>query len=93
MGRWLVTSILLMIAVIEAGTARAANPSNDALLTLAPNEQAEYSGMQPGASGIMHSIEEPAPTPALGKGSRSGLSGVRMARLTWWGSSRTARVC
>ena len=68
MSRWLLTSLLLTIAVIEAGTARAANPSNDALLTLAPNEQAEILGHAAGCTGNYAFYRGTSTDPGLGQG-------------------------
>ena len=68
MSRWLVTSVLLMVAVIAAGTARAANPENDALLTLAPNEQAEILGHAAGCTGNSAFYRGISTDPGLGQG-------------------------
>src|SRR5215469_16233467 len=68
MDRWLVTSVLLMVAVIEAGSARAENPANDTLLTLAPNEQAEILGHAAGCTGNNAFYRGISTDPGLGQG-------------------------
>ena len=68
MGRWLVMSVLLMLAVIEAGTALAENPANDALMTLAPNEQAEILGHAAGCTGNYAFYRGSSTDPGLGQG-------------------------
>jgi hypothetical protein len=68
MGRWLVTSVLLMTAVIEVGTALAANTANDTLLTLAPNEQAEILGHAAGCTGNYAFYRGTSTDPGLGQG-------------------------
>ena len=67
MGRWLVTSVLLIVAVIEAGTALAANTANDTLLTLAPNEQAEILGHAAGCTGNYAFYRGISTDPGLGQ--------------------------
>ena len=68
MGRLLATSVLLMVAVTDAGTALAANSANDTLLTLAPNQQAEILGHAAGCTGNYAFYRGTSADPGLGQG-------------------------